>query len=284
MPKNTGQPYEKLTQQIFAEILNRDEVSSIEVRHDVTLAGKTNEHQIDVYWEFERGGIRYATVVQAKDWTTRAVDQGELFKFKTVLDDLPGQPRGVFVARTGYQQGALSFAAAHGIMLYVLREPTAADLPQINLNLSLYSSHAANIRLIHDEQWRIEEATRLRLPEAPRIAIAAEYDEVVLYDEGGNQVGTTKDIIETFFTRGLQESPPTEMTHQFERPTFIRTGVDNFPSLKINAVRATVSTNKIEAEWAFDIKELVGFILRDVIEGAVRTFDKDGRLRTPGSM
>lgn len=89
MPKNTGQPYEKLTQQIFAEILNRDEVTSIEVRHDVTLAGKTNEHQIDVYWEFERGGIRYATVVQAKDWATRAVDQGETFKFKTVLEDPP---------------------------------------------------------------------------------------------------------------------------------------------------------------------------------------------------
>ncbi len=82
----------------------------------------------------------------------------------------------------------------------------------------------------------------------------------------------------------MQESPPTEMTHQFERPTFIRTGVDKFPNLKINAVKATVSTNKIEAEWAFDIKELVGFILRDVIEGTVRAFDKDGKLRTPGSM
>lgn len=63
---------------------------------------RINFYQLDVCWEFERGGIKYATVVQAKDWTTRAVDQGELFKFKTVLDDLPGQPRGVFVTRTRY--------------------------------------------------------------------------------------------------------------------------------------------------------------------------------------
>lgn len=110
MSNRTGRPYEKLTQQIFAEVLHRDEVRSIEVKHDVILAGKTTDHQIDVYWEFEQGGIRYITVVQAKDWTTRAVEQGELLKFKAVLDDLAHQPRGVFVTRTGYQEGALAFA------------------------------------------------------------------------------------------------------------------------------------------------------------------------------
>jgi hypothetical protein len=283
MSKNTGRQYEKLTQQIFAEILNRGEFRSIEVKHDVTLTGITAKHQIDVYWEFERGGIKYVTVVQAKDRTTRAIDQGELFKFKTVLDDLPSQPRGVFVTRTGYQQGALAFAAAHDILLYALREPTGADFPQVNLDLSMYSPYAANIRLLHDEQWRVEEAIRLRLPEAPRIMIAAEGEEIAIYAESGTQVGTVKDIIEAFFPKGLQELPPTRMVHQFEQPTFIRTGMDNFPNLKINAVEATVSVNKIEAKWAFDIKELVGFILEDVVVGTVRTFDKDRKLRTAGS-
>jgi hypothetical protein len=50
MSKNKGHPYEKLTQQIFSEILNRDEVTNIEVRHDVTLTGITTNHQIDVYF------------------------------------------------------------------------------------------------------------------------------------------------------------------------------------------------------------------------------------------
>jgi restriction endonuclease Mrr len=104
MSKRIGRSYEKLTQQIFAEALNSDDVRSIEVKHDVTLTGRTTDHQIDVYWEFERGGIKYITLVQAKDWATR-VEQGELLKFKAVLDDLPNQPRGVFVTRTGYQKG-----------------------------------------------------------------------------------------------------------------------------------------------------------------------------------
>ncbi len=91
---NTGIPYELITQQIFQEILAQDSVVTIEVMHNITLQGKTLSHQIDVFWEFEMGGIRYTTVVQAKDWST-AIDQGELLKFRAVLDDLPGQPRGI---------------------------------------------------------------------------------------------------------------------------------------------------------------------------------------------
>src|ERR1039458_4298024 len=97
---NTGIPYEILTKMIFEDIVNQKSVETIQVRHNVLLTGKTLTHQIDVYWEFVVGGISYRTVVQAKDWAT-PVNQGELLKFKAVLDDLPGQPRGVFVTRTG---------------------------------------------------------------------------------------------------------------------------------------------------------------------------------------
>jgi hypothetical protein len=279
MSKRTGRSYEKLTQQILAEALNSNDVRSIEVKHDVTLTGRTTDHQIDVYWEFERGGIKYITLVQAKDWATR-VEQGELLKFKAVLDDLPSQPRGVFVTRTGYQKGALAFAAAHGILVYVLPEPIGTDFPQIDVSLSIYSPYAADIRLVHDEQWRIEDAIRLRLPEVPSITMAAKDSEIALYTESGSQLGTMKDVIEAFFPKGMQELPPTKIVRQFEQPTFIRTGLDSFPNLKINAIEAIVSVNKIEAKWAFDIKELVGFILEDVVTRIVQTFDKDGKLRT----
>lgn len=273
MPKNTGRQFEKLTQQIFAEVLNRGEVRTVEVRHDVTLAGKTTNHQVDVYWEFERGGIRYITVVQAKDWT-RLVGQGELLKFKEVLDDLPHQPRGVFVVRAGYQAGALTFAAAHGILLYVLREPTQADSWQVNLNLSAYCPRASDIRLIHDEAWRLEEAAMLRLTEAPRITIAAEVWELAVYDQSGRQSGTVKDVIDAFYPGGFRELPPTRMAHRFEQPTFIRTGVDGFPRLKIDAVEAIISVDKFETKWAFGAKELVGFILEDVTAGTALAFDR----------
>lgn len=130
----------------------------------------------------------------------------------------------------------------------MLREPTGKDLPQINLNINMYSAHAADIRLVHDERWRIEEAIRRGLPEVPSIMRAAEYDEIEIYEESGSPLGTMKDVIGAFFPRGFQELPPTKMVHKFEQPTFIKTGLDNFPNLKIDAVEAMVSVNKIEAK------------------------------------
>ena len=95
---------------------------NVEVEHDVQLPGKSNtSHQIDVYWKFERGGIEYETIVQAKDWN-KAVDQGELLKFNGVLSDLPRRMTGVFVSREGSQQGAKDYALANGILIYELRE------------------------------------------------------------------------------------------------------------------------------------------------------------------
>jgi hypothetical protein len=75
-------------------------------------------------------GIAYETVVQAKDWKN-PVKKGQLIEFKGVLDDLPGQPRGVFVTRTGCQRAAKDFAAAHGIILYELGEPAKRPNTQI---------------------------------------------------------------------------------------------------------------------------------------------------------
>jgi len=60
------------------------------------------------------GGITYLTLIQAKDWA-KAVDQGEALKFKAILDDIPGQPRGLSVARSGFQTGAEEVARGNGI-------------------------------------------------------------------------------------------------------------------------------------------------------------------------
>jgi hypothetical protein len=110
-------------QAIFQAIHDQEEVATLVVERNKTLRGKTaKEHQIDVYWKFEKGRIFYEAIVQAKDWQSR-VKLGQLLEFKGVLDDLPGQPRGIFITRSGYQRGAKEFAAANGIILYELDEP-----------------------------------------------------------------------------------------------------------------------------------------------------------------
>jgi hypothetical protein len=121
---NTGLPYEALTQAIFQTIHKQEAVQNIRVEHNVTLQGKLTTHQIDVYWKFAAGGVTYETIVQAKDWNKPA-SKGELLHFKAVLDDLPGQPRGIFVTRKGYQRVAKEVAKANGIVLFELDEAPA---------------------------------------------------------------------------------------------------------------------------------------------------------------
>lgn len=267
---------------IFDAILNQDweGVNNIEVKHDVTLTGIKTTHQIDVYWEFEVGGIRYVTIVQAKDWMS-AVDQGELLKFYGVLEDLPTQPRGVFVTRTGYQEGALNYARAQGILLYELREPTDSDrksrMLTINVDLSAYLSHTTQAQLIHDDHWVSEEAVRLQLNEVPRIRFGKELEEVILFDESGRGI-TMKKLIDSLYLPRFMEVPPTRIRHEFEEPTFIETGVAEFPRLKVNAVEATIAVNKVDQEIRLTADDIVGFILKNVIDGSERIFDKEGKI------
>src|ERR1039458_1675138 len=111
----TGRSYENLAQVIFQSITRQN------VERNVILRGKTISHQIDIYWKFEVGGVQYETIVEAKDWN-KPVDQSQLLAFKAILDDLPGQPKGIFVTRNGYQAGAEEFAIAQGILIYELKE------------------------------------------------------------------------------------------------------------------------------------------------------------------
>lgn len=280
MSKNTGRAYEIIIQKIFNSILNEGRVKTIQVKRNVTLIGKTTKHEIDVYWEFELGGIKYITVVQAKDWAY-SVNQGELLKFKAVLDDLPNQPRGVFVTRTGYQEGAFNFAKAHGVLLYELREVRIegkhSGFTKVVLNIHTFLPYTNQIHLIQDEDWAIQEGIRLRLSEIPEIRINTEPEEVMLYSEHDSEVITIKELTDSFYPEGFKELLPTRVVHKFEEPTYIKTDVAEFPRLRLNAVEATITVNKVDQEITFELEDFATFVLKNVFEGTEQIFDKDGK-------
>lgn len=128
MEKNTGIEYELLVKEIFEQILkyNLPNLKTLKIEHDVDIKGNLGTHQIDVYWEFEFNGIKYKTIVQAKDWNSN-VPQEKILAFNQILQDIPGQPRGIFITKTGYQKGAKEIAEKLNIVLYELRKPTDKD-------------------------------------------------------------------------------------------------------------------------------------------------------------
>jgi hypothetical protein len=122
---NTGKEYEALVEQVLARLLAQDKVCA-NIERDVTLQGRSTSHQIDVTFVFSAGPISYRTVVQCKDWKSR-VKKEQVLAFQRILEDIPGQPRGIIVARSGFQAGARQVAEHHGIKVYELRKPCDED-------------------------------------------------------------------------------------------------------------------------------------------------------------
>ena len=138
--KNTGKPYEQLTEQVFTRLLAHGGHVCANVRRDIILQGKSTKHQIDVYFDFMAGPALYQTLVQCKDWGA-PVKQEQVLAFHDVLNDIPGQPRGIMVARSGFQEGAHNVARHHGIELYELREPRDEDWTGLPTRMVTHLNH-----------------------------------------------------------------------------------------------------------------------------------------------
>ena len=283
MSKNTGKPYEQLARDIFEQIVNQDVVETVKVEHDVILPGLRTSHQIDVYWKFRVGGIEYESVVQAKDWAS-TVDQGELIKFKGVLDDLPNQPRGIFVTRTGYQSGAREFAEASGILLYELREPTEQDfegwLRTITINIKYFVPQATEIELAQDTKWNTEEMARLGLDLSNPPSMLLDGDSPVR-GENGDSLGTLNEIIQSHYPTEMKAAAPQKVSHAFKQSAFIETGDPAFPRVKVSGVSFIVTVHEGDEQIVLRADDVVGFILKNVLEDEDVTFDKLGKLRQP---
>lgn len=113
---SSGKPFEILVKDLFQDLVAKD-YPSVVVRHDVKLQGRSGQHQIDVYWEFEVGGITHRVAVEARD-RSRKAEKDHVFAFAGKVEDLTEQTLGVMVTREGFQSGAMAAAKQHKVWLY----------------------------------------------------------------------------------------------------------------------------------------------------------------------
>jgi hypothetical protein len=120
-----GSSLEKDVQRVYSFLLNmRDE--GVVVGNPIFMTGKSGvQHEVDVYYEFPRAGIRHRVAIECKDWAT-PVSKGQIQEFESKLRDI-GNITGVVVSRNGYQSGADTFAKHHDILPLVFD-----DLPSFN--------------------------------------------------------------------------------------------------------------------------------------------------------
>jgi hypothetical protein len=279
--KNTGRDYESLVEVVFTQLLEQDSVKNIVIEKNKILQGKTTSHEIDVYWEFFAGGIKYSTIIQAKDWEQK-VPQGEMLKLKAIIDDLPGQPRGIFITKTGYQSGAMDVAKANGIITYELREPTDKDwegrIKTIVLNFKAYIPNT-KVEVLADNDWLQSEIKRLGLQEV-RLSVSGMENEIFLKNEDGSIWKSLLDIKNEEQKKiGMTEVHGKEVLIPMEKDRYIDTGNSDFPRMKIKAVKAIVSNGVIENTLEIDGSEMVGYMLRNLIDNSEIVLDKNAKIR-----
>jgi len=302
----TGRSYETLVQEIFQTIHDQEAVPNISVERNVILQGKFTEHQIDVYWKFLKGGVPYETIVQAKDWAS-PVKKGQLLEFKSVLDDLPGQPRGIFVSKGGYQRGARQVAAAHGIILYELREavdhPTPTEVitsrawvrfevqvkpvraPRnvegvvkrgevaVGLGLTAFQPHVSNVQFQIDKAWFDQNPLTKKIDESCPEPKSLPMPDIALYDASCNPITDLEKIViqelELIREEGLDNK---HVVHAFGSETFIGPELTGSSYLKANSVSFDVKIQTTHVPVRFDLTKFVQFVLREISSGETQTF------------
>lgn len=272
--KKDGTNYELISREIFEAILNRKDVDTIDVKHDVKLKGLKTSHQIDVFWKFKRGDIEYTTIVQAKDWS-QLVSKGEILRFKAVLDDIPNQPRGVFVTSTGYQPGALEVAKASGIQVYTLKSKMKKGPALIRGSFTLTGSkrETKDIRVIHDNKWLKAEVARLGLPNPTPQKAMVYLKEINFYDAEGMPIANLQEIINNKYPKKPRNVKERRVVHMFKSPTFLKSGTAKLPFFKVLGLEFTIYAEKEVRRVPIMSTAIVEFILENVDDGTVQRFD-----------
>ncbi len=135
MKQKVGEEYERLSQKVWQEFLKYKEDLDIEVKHNHIEKGKATKHQIDVYWEVNRNNKIQKFLVEAKD-RKRPITKGEMGQFIATVNDIPNS-NGIFIARSGYQKGAIEFAKGYDIKICELRDPKEEDFEGKMMKLEL---------------------------------------------------------------------------------------------------------------------------------------------------
>lgn len=274
MAKNTGKEYEKLTQYIFNQIVNQNQVDNIEVQHNVTIQGKSTTHQIDVFWKFEIGGEEYCAIVQAKDWKSK-VPQKEMLAFTDIIRDLPYGTRGIFVSLSGYQKGAIDVAKANGITIYELRPPRSEDwdgyIKVLNLTFTSRYPVYKNLILSIDAAWALKQNS-YDLPSGECMCFNTD-DE--FYDENGTPYASMESVLRSILEDSGDEVK--HIIHTFDRVTF--TYIDG-KYVKVNSVEGDFGYSASTYVKKIDAEDFTGCVLKNIISGDSKMFDKNYTLKS----
>lgn len=282
---NKASEYEKLVETVFTGLLKLegDQFKNLRIERNAKLDAITRKpdgtpikRQIDVYWEFEIGGITYRTVIQAKNWT-QAIDFPVIDTFKNVLADLPGQPKGIIVTRVGCGSGeALEYAKAHGISIYLLTEADASlwggTIPTLDADIGVLIVRTDRIQLFTEPTLTEDALGRWRK------ALSRSPDEINILDEQRNIKGNAEQLRGEFIQLHKLKPGTQELTGTFKVPFFIE-GEDG-ELFKLEGIKVTLENRELVPTTRIFLT--ISHVLRLATGDATYTIDNKFKVRKLG--
>jgi hypothetical protein len=268
---NNGTDYEKLTQEIYQDLLEKEGLTT-EVKHNIRVKGKATTHQIDIYWEYKIAGVKHQVAIECKNYNKR-ISKSIIAAFHGILIDI-GNTNGIIVTKVGFQRGAKEFADHYGINLIELREPRPEDWKG---KLRVLSTHVHSIEF-NVKNWYIDldyDWCKLNFPEDLLNAIARGIsitinNETWIYDEKGDKI---KNFIHLQEELPFDESKLKDNKHiyKFENG-FIANEI--FGKIKINSVHVSYDTVIAKSHFVTDSFKITKAILKDVTSGEIKFIKK----------
>lgn len=262
--------FEIFTQHIYQRLKCNDVIKPMDVRHNIKLKGKSGcEHQIDVYWEYERNGQKHRVAIECKNYDS-TVSIGRVRDFFGVLFDL-SNVQGIMVSANGFQAGAKKFAKQYGITLKELRKPSQNEI----IGDILIKTHA-DIRhclFLVDEEWASQNGLNFQWYREQMAFVANKSPEeywgglYILFDTKDNIIRNSKkekiaDINE--LEKQVSVLEPNSFIYKFD-DAWVESR--SWGAIKIKEVKFEHETDDHESIIDLYADQFVEGILKDAISG-----------------
>lgn len=270
---NPNIEYEKFTQEIYQELVNADVLKTTKVQHNVKLKGRSGqEHQIDVYWEYEIAGSKHKVAIECKNYN-QAVPIGRVRDFFGALYDLV-DVKGIMVTKVGYQKGAKEYASYYGIDLKELRSPNPGEAVIGKVELHINSSTRHCLFLVDDnyaetDKFSVHQYKQrldfMRIDQTSRW-INAKHIPLELIDRNIiNSNGSTITTLEKI-EEDLPKDSDSDIVFKYEE-AFVNTRCGK---IKINEIKYEYEYKNEKKIIAIDAQDFVKAILKDALNGEIR--------------
>jgi hypothetical protein len=263
-----GTEYEMLVQDIYQTIANENDANTVNVQHNVKIAGKSGqEHHIDVYYEFFFMGETHRVIIECKNYSNR-VPVGRIRDFQGLLADI-GDVKGIFVSKNGFQKGAIAYAQHYDIVLKELRYPTAADwkgrMKTLIFNINCCSCNVIKREFDFDSAWIKNKYGEKGF----NVQIDAYNTDVTIKKGNGETITNLYELENQLNRLSREDAHGLTQTFTFEN-AFLN--IPECEPLKINAVKYEYDVLVSSEELIIDGETLAKAIMVDVLTGERRLF------------